>query len=152
MCKDNYADYWKDNYAAANLRNGRTKEPSFAFTTSIHQHICSRCALTQRPSSHIIKFTHKEHPHVRQENQLAQARRPPQARVLEPVSRAGYRFSISAERFFRCQRSSPGQIRDAAARPNRPPAGQSSSPQRSVFLVPPTIKPSWIFKTRACLD
>ena len=129
------------------LRNGRTKEPSFAFTTSIHQHICSRCALTQRPSSHIIKFTHKEHPHVRQENQLAQARRPPQARVLEPVSRAGYRFSISAERFFRCQRSSPGQIRDAAARPNRPPAGQSSSPQRSVFLVPPTIKPSWIFKT-----
>jgi len=75
---------------------------------------------------HIIIFTQYRRRIASQEDQLAQARCPPATRMLEPTAGAGHGSSVPTERFFRRRRPPPSQVRDAATRPDRSEARQSS--------------------------
>jgi hypothetical protein len=132
MCKDNFAKHGKTIMPEDEARRCRKEIVCNSYYQS------SSACLQQKAIdtiivNHIIIFTYHWHLHASQEDQLAQARHARATRMLEPAPPAGCRSSVPAERFLRRQRPSPGQVRDVAARADRPAAGQSSGGRVRLF-------------------
>jgi len=132
MCKDNFAGIGKtimpedeaENYQRKTLFGGNHQGSS----------VYSQQKLVDvEVLCHIIIFTHNWRLYASQEDPLAQARRASATRVLESAPGTGCRSFVPTEQFLRRQRLSSGQVRDAAACPDRPAADQSSGGRVRLF-------------------
>ena len=127
-CKYNYAGSGKEIMPKPDLRD-RGERIWQTINTSDTKGTCAFSPsrpIDIRAMYHIIIFTQYRRRIASQEDQLAQARCPPATRMLEPTAGAGHGSSVPTERFFRRRRPRPSQVRDAATRPDRSEARQSS--------------------------
>ena len=125
MCKDNCAVTGKRITPEEEVGDCRQRSLNISYDlgSSVYS---QQKVLDAGLFSHIIIFTYRRRLHASQEDQLKQAPRASATRMLEPTPGAGCRSAVSTERFLRRQRPRPSQVRDAATRPDRPAADQSS--------------------------
>ena len=94
--------------------------------------------LDRARACYIIMFT----PFATQERQVGQARSASATRMPESSPGAGGRSTVPTRRVLRCQRPSPGQVRDVALSPDRAKAHQPSG--RRVWVFAPHLLPGRI--------